>query len=309
MTSNESVANQTNLVIATVIFPGESSEASTLLLMESIRSFAGSLSDVDIWCFMPESGNDLSQKIQTRINELDINLVPFVIDSEIASFPFTRHAQAAALAESKALGKASMVAWIAPNTLVLQEPSRFILKDGISLRYRPVHHKLLGLKFDEPLDTFWSAIYEFCKVPEERVFAMMPQVENLIIRPYFNAGCLIVRPEKFLFQSWREMFLKVYQEPVFKKLYQEDGNYAIFVHQAILSGVILSRMTSDEIEELPAEYNYPLHLYLEDMTDNRPDSLEECVTVRHEGFFRDPGWASKIPAKRELKDWIARQLL
>ncbi len=297
--------NQRKLVIATIVFPGDSSEASTRLLVESIRAFAGSLSDVDIWCFMPESGKDLSPKTRSKVDELDVRLIPFEIKSEISSFPFTRHAQAAALAESKLLGKSKLVAWIAPNTLVLQDPRMFLLKDDISLGYRPVHHKLLGLNCDEPLDAFWSAVYDFCNVPDDRVFAMKPQIENLAMRPYFNAGCIIVKPEMSLLQSWRDTFLQVYQEPVFKKLYQKDSRYVIFMHQAILSGVILSRMKNDEIEELPANYNYPLHLYFEDVTEHRPDSLEECVTIRHEGFYQNPEWISKMPANRELKEWIA----
>ncbi|MHA2004172.1 MAG: hypothetical protein ACW960_08705 [Candidatus Thorarchaeota archaeon] len=308
MTYGGSSKNQSKLIIATIVFPGDTSEVSTLLLLESIRAFAGALSNVDIWCFIPESEKDLSPKTQTRINELDVTLIPLEIDSEIGSFPFTRHAQAASLAESKSIGKADLVAWVAPNTLVLREPSKFILKDGISLGYRPVHHKLLGLKYNEPLDPFWSAIYKLCNVPADRVFAMKPQVENLAIRPYFNAGCLVVKPERTILQSWHDMFLKAYQEAVFKNLYQEDSRYAIFVHQAILSGVILSRLTKNEMEELPADYNYPLNLYFEDDTGNRPDSLEECVTIRHEGFYQDPKWTNTIPAGTGLKEWIADRL-
>nr|KXH70615.1 MAG: hypothetical protein AM324_09765 [Candidatus Thorarchaeota archaeon SMTZ1-83] len=279
-----------------------------MLLLESIRAFGGTLSHVDVWCFMPESKRELSVKTQKRIAELEADLVPFEIDPEIAAFPFTRHAQAAALAESRSIGRADFVAWLAPNTLVLQEPRKFLLKGGISLGYRPVHHKLLGLKYEEPLDTFWSAIYEFCDVPNERIFVMKTQVEDIDIRPYFNAGCLVARPEKSLFKSWRDTFLKLYQEPVFKKLYQEDERYTIFMHQGILSGVILSRMSRDEMDELPANYNYPLNLYFEDVTNNRPEYIEECVTIRHEGFYQDQEWISKMPARTELKQWIANRL-
>jgi hypothetical protein len=274
--------------------------------MESIRVFAGSLSDVDIWCYIPESGKEISSAKQTRIEELDVELVPFEMDPVIASFPFTSHAHAASLAELKAKGKFELIAWLAPNTLVLQEPSKFILASGISLGYRPVHHKLLGLRYDEPLDIFWSAVYKFCNVPKQRTFAMKTQVEDLAIRPYFNAGCLIARPEKSLFKAWRDTFLSVYQEPVLKKLYQEDSRYAVFVHQAILSGIILLKLKQDEIEELPPNYNYPLNLYYEDITENRPNSLEECVTIRHEGFYQNPEWRRKIPARKDLKEWIAR---
>jgi hypothetical protein len=300
--------SKSSLVIATIVFPDDSSEINTLLLLESIREFAGSLSDVDIWCYTPETGKEISPRRQTRIVELGVELIPFDIDSEIGSFPFTRHAHAASLAESRSKGKFEFVAWLAPNTLVLQEPRKFILASGISLGYRPVHHKLLGLNYDEPLDTFWSAIYQFCNVPAECIFVMKTQVEDLAIRPYFNAGSLVVRPKKSLLQSWCDKFLQVYHEPLFKKLYQEDSRYAIFMHQAILSGVILERMTIDEIEEIPANYNYPLNLYFEDVTEYRPDSLEECVTIRHEGFYQDSDWKSKVPASAELKEWIANRL-
>ncbi|MFW9888475.1 MAG: hypothetical protein ACFFER_09845 [Candidatus Thorarchaeota archaeon] len=293
------------LVIATIVFPDNSSETNALLLLESIRAFADSLSNAEVWCYTPESENEISSGTQARIAELGVELIPFEMDSEISSFPFTRHANAASLAESRSKGKFELVAWLAPNTLVLQEPSKFILESGIGLGYRPVHHKLLGLNYDEPLDTFWSAIYEFCNVPTQGVFAMKTQVEDLAIRPYFNAGCLVVRPEKLLLQSWRDKFFDIYQEPVFKQLYERDTRYAIFVHQAILSGVILSMMDRGEMLELPRKYNYPLNLYYDDDTMNRPEFLEECVTIRHEGFYQDPEWKRKIPARNELKEWIA----
>ena len=243
------------------------------------------------------------------MKELGVEIIPFEIDSEISSFPFTSYAHAASLAELRSKGKFELVAWLAPNTLVLQEPTKFILESGISLGYRPVHHKLLGLNYDEPLDTFWSAVYEVCNVPTQRIFIMKTQIEDLAIRPYFNAGCLVVRPEKFLFKAWRDTFLSVYQEPVFKRLYREDRRYAIFVHQAILSGIILSRLEQDETEELPVEYNYPMNLYHEDITENRPEFIEECVTVRHEGFYQDPEWKRNMPARNELKEWIANIIL
>ncbi|MFW9911639.1 MAG: hypothetical protein ACFFEU_04155 [Candidatus Thorarchaeota archaeon] len=301
--------SKNRLVIATIVYPDNSSEMNALLLLESIRSFAGSLSNVEVWCYAPEDGNEISSRTQGRIDELGVELISFKMDSEISSFPFTRHAHAATLAESRSKGKFELVAWLSPNTLVLQEPTKFILESGISLGYRPVHHKLLGLNYDEPLDTFWSAVYKFCNVPRARVFVMKTQVEDLAIRPYFNAGILVARPEEALFKAWRDTFLRVYQEPVFKRLYHEDRRYAIFVHQAILSGIILSRFEQDEIEELPAKYNYPLNLYHEDITENQPEFIEECVTIRHEGFYQDPEWKRNMPARNELKEWIANIIM
>jgi len=192
---------------------------------------------------------------------------------------------------------------------VLREPGDFLLQEGKCLGYRPVHHTLIGSLYDKPLNTFWRSIYHFCQVPDDRVFPMTTHVDNETLRPYFNAGCLITRPEKHLLRNWRDAFITIYEEPPFPELFLQDKRYEIFLHQAVLSGVILSTLVTDEIIELPITYNYPLHLFEEDITDNRPSSLDELVTIRHEGFYEDPEWFKKMPAKEPLKKWIAERLL
>jgi hypothetical protein len=167
----------------------------------------------------------------------------------------------------------------------------------------------MGSRYDEPLDAFWTLIYRYCNVPETRVFPMMTHVDGTRIRPYFNAGLLVTRPERHLLQGWHDVFFRVYQEPSFQKSYQKDERYAVFIHQAVLSGVILSTLETGEIQELPPTYNYPLHLHAQDVTDHRPSCLEELVTFRHEGFYADPEWINKMPAGEPLKQWIAKRLI
>ena len=64
----------------------------------------------------------------------------------------------------------------------------------------------------------------------------------------------------------------------------------------------------EELLEFPSTYNYPLHLFTEDVTGNRPSTLEELVTILHEGFYRDSDWFDKMPAKAALKTWITEKL-
>jgi len=216
---------------------------------------------------------------------------------------------AAAQAESMASGQASFIAWLNPNTIVLQEPRDFLLHDTKTLGFKPVHHILLGSRYNEPLDSFWTLIYSYCKVPENRVVPMMTQVEGEKIRPYINSGLLVIRPERGLLSAWRDAFLEAYQEPEFREFYQQDERYVIFIHQAMLSGVILSMLPTEEMQELPQTYNYPLHLHAEDITGTRPSGLEELVTVRHEGFYKDSNWSKKMLAGELIKQWIADRLL
>lgn len=298
----------TKLIFTSTVFPNKSSETQALLLAESIRAFARSLAQAPIWFLTPDIEKQLSSTFKEKALALSVSFIPFKIDGEILRFPLAGDVIAAASAESKAHNQADLLAWLGSNTIVLEEPKDFLLPDDKTLGFRPVHHTLIGSRYDEPLDPFWTLIYNCCNVPKTRVFPMTTHVDGTRIRPYFNAGLLVTRPERHLLQAWRDTFLRVYQTPSFQKFYQKDKLYSIFVHQAVLSGVILSTLKADEIQELPPTYNYPLHLHEQDITDHRPSSLEELVTFRHEGFYEDPEWINKIPAKDPLKQWIDARL-
>jgi hypothetical protein len=296
------------LIFTSVVFPSKSSETNALLLVESIRTFAGSFSQLPIWCLTPECAKQLSANVKNRLLALNVRLIRFKIDHETLRFPFAGEVIATALAESMSCGKTDFLAWLGTNTVVIQEPEDFLLQDGKNLGFRPVHHTLVGSRYEEPVDPFWTLIYRYCNVPKDRIFPMMTHVDKTRIRPYFNAGLLVTRPEKHLLRTWRDTFFKIYQEPSFQELYHQDKRYKIFVHQAVLSGVILSTFATDEIQELPPRYNYPLHLHAEDITNHRPTCLEELVTFRHERFYEDPEWMNKMPAREPLKKWIAERL-
>lgn len=306
--SDSVMDKQENLLFASVVLPTESSQMNAVLLAASIREFGGSLAHVPIYFFVPEYGEQLTLATRDKLDSLNVRLVPVTLNEQVLRFPLAHYPLMAAAAESLAQDTADFLVWLGTNTIVLQEPVAFMLPNGKNLGYRPVHHTNVGSPYGMLLDSFWKLVYEYCNVPEDRIFPMKTHVDGATIRPYFNAGCLITRPEKGLFTKWRNTFFAIYQENSLQKLYQKDERYAIFVHQAILSGIILSMYTPEELYELPCGYNYPLHLHAEDITDSRPSKIEQCITIRHEGFYRDPSWAEKIPAHEPLKQWLAKHL-
>jgi hypothetical protein len=137
---------------------------------------------------------------------------------------------------------------------------------------------------------------------------MKTHIDGQELRPYFNAGMIVTKPDNRLFETWHDTFFSVYQEPELQELYRKDERYLIFIHQALLSGIIMKTFAQNEIVELPGTYNYPIHLHREDITEGRPVLIDELVTVRHEGFYKDPDWMKKIPASDSLKQWVIEQL-
>lgn len=80
------------------------------------------------------------------------------------------------------------------------------------------------------------------------------------------------------------------------------------MHQAVLAGTILNLFSPGELVELPDGYNYPLHLWQEDKTTRCPKSLNEAITIRHEGFYLDNGWENQIPLSAEHIHWLVNKL-
>ncbi|HUS86795.1 MAG TPA: DJ-1/PfpI family protein [Bacteroidales bacterium] len=295
-----------NVIFASIVIPGQK-EVESLIWARSIRKFGGRFKSNPIWVFIPNNVEDLSAANRRRLIGLGVELFPFNIDERAARFPLAAKPFAAAEAEKLTSGKCTFLAWIDPDNMVINEPEEFVLPKGKNLGYRPVHHINVGSVYDEPLNEFWSEIYKDCNVAPESIFRMKPNVEDIDMRPYFNAGHLVVRPERGILKSWRDNFSKLYMQPAYLKLYKKNSGYSVFVHQAILAGTILSQMKKDEICELSVKYNYPLNLYSEIPDEKRIRKLNDLVTARYDLFAGYQHWNALIEIDQTLKSWIDEQ--
>lgn len=283
-------------------------ETESLLLAESIRHFDDALANRPIWFLQPQPDQPLSGAVEQRLRELDVRLVPFPYPKDAPDFFFHKTLTGLAYGEALAASETDCIVWMDSNTVVVNEPKELYLPDGVVMGYRPVQHLLVGSQFDKPLDPFWSEIYKACSVPPESVFPMRLTVQDLDVRPYFNAGFLVLRPQSGLVQKWYSAFIDLYQAPEFLPFYEQDGRYEVFMHQAVLAGVVLSSFGRSQLRELPRGYNYPLDLFNIDHTAFRPKGMDEVVTFRHEGAFDRPGWQEKFPGSQELIQWLESKL-
>ena len=176
------------------------------------------------------------------------------------------------------------------DSIVIQEPSELIINPEVKLAYRPVDHTLIGSTFSEPISPFWESIYSDCGVNESKIFPMTASVDENVIRPYFNAGMLDLRPEIGLLRSWRRNFLRLFKASQYEELFQVKTLYKIFFHQAVLAGTVLSSIDHAELQELPYLINYPLHMHRDYPKDKKPECLNDLITCRYDIFFNDPEW-------------------
>lgn len=78
------------------------------------------------------------------------------------------------------------------------------------------------------------------------------------IRPYFNAGHLVVRPESGVLRKWAACFPVLYEDKVFADWCRKDVRKRIFLHQVALVGAVLTTLKRDEVVEFSSAVNYPL---------------------------------------------------
>ncbi len=290
-------------------FSSSVTDTETMLLVESIREFGESLSDRPIWLFTIKNREEIPEDILVKLGKLNVKIFTLELEPEIAKFPFIGHVYAAKKAEEMAINKSKFLVYLGTNIIVIQEPKLFLLEEGRNLGYRPVHHKLIGSKYDQPLDKFWRLIYEKTAVNEDMLFPMQTHVDGNILRPYINSGYLVVRPERGFLREWWRYYQLLYNDPEFEEFYNKDDLYLTFIHQAILSGVFLSYLKREEIKELPFEYNYPINLYHETSEDFKPKNLNQLVTIRYYlDKIKSLDDFKQIPFEEPLRSWLSKRI-
>ncbi len=277
----------------------------SILLASSIRTFGGNLNNCPIILAYSNDLQIIPKHYQQTLQKLEVTIEPFSISKEFQGEFFADFIKGVAIIEKHNANKTENLVCLGPDTLILKEPSHFVLRAQDAIGYRPVHHTNIGSLYQEPLDEYWQLVYDLCKVSAEQVFPMETHADLNILRPYFNAGSLVVHPEAGLFQKWWDKYHEWHLNQKYLDLCKKKPVNHIFFHQAILTGLILNQYPKSKLRELPKTYNYPLHLHLKNPRKDKPTNFDELITIRYEN--REILDKSDLPL--HIKSWISEMLI
>jgi hypothetical protein len=281
-------------------------EIEAVILAQSIRDFGGTMSQNRVWAMVPLSVQDVSAGTRRQLENMGVSVMAFQIDEQPLRFPLAAKVYAAAEAESLAGSEASVLAWLDSDNIVIREPKAFVLPPGKVLGYRPVMLKNISSMYDRPVDGFWKLVYDGCGTTPDRIFPMTATVDRAKIRAHFNAGLLLVRPERGLLRAWRANFEKLYRQEAFRPYYDQNPLYAAFFHQAALAGTVLSLLIKSDLVEIPEEYNYPLMLR-ERIDFGKRSGLEgHLVTLRYDEYRPNPEWLDSVDLGKRYVPWLEK---
>lgn len=283
----------------------ESELEQALVLARSLRSFGGDMKDAPFWLYLPTESPELRGKIGDRSSPLNIEVRTSATPKAAMDYYYSGKTIAAGNAEVAAAGNFKVLAWLDADNIIVREPKDFILKDGVCFGWRPVMLKLIGSDYNEPPDEFWSRLYDKLSVKPEAIFPVTTPVDSAQIRAYFNAGILVVRPERGILRKWPAFYEKLYSDPFYQNECRKDVKKRIFLHQTALAGAALNMLSRDEMACFDDRYNYPVFFFEKYPADKQLKSLDDAITIRHDGvMYRDKGWKEKMKDSSKIADWI-----
>jgi hypothetical protein len=292
------------LIFATWI---ESSEGwpEAFRLTESIRAFGGQWAQAPVWVYLPEETVGEEKALDEKLNSLNIS-VKFSRTPEAARWLYySGKVFAAAAAETEAEKAGDLLVWMDYDTIVLDEPTDFVLAPDIDLAFSPVMHNRSGSLYEKPPDDFWSRIYDRLGVTYELLPPMITPADQQKIRAYIHVGLIIVRPEKEILRRWVDDFEALYTDPALADMCRADRTRCVFLHQTAMTGAF-KRLRPDGMRELSNRYNYPIFFEKQYGGVTVFDSIEKVVTVRCVVNMKamGPDWHRQLTGPPDKIDWL-----
>ncbi len=306
MDTNEAIKKEAQKIIFAGFAEGTEQMSHMLVFVESVRKFAGRFRNAPVWIYVPVGSAEKYKKILEGFSEFQADIYESAAPEESLEYYFARKVFAAAEAEKKAEAQTEILAWLDEDTIILKEPEHFLLPEEKNLGYRPVMHQNIGSLYSDPPDEFWNRVYKNLSIPESSLFPMITPADQRTLRPYFNAGLMVVRPDREILRRWPENFKKLYEDPVFAEMCQKDVYRRIFLHQAALVGAILNTIKREEMFEFSPDYNYPLFFHEKFEATRKFGDISEAITTRYDIYFRDPspGWSERLKGPAEIISWL-----
>jgi hypothetical protein len=279
------------------------------VMVESLQTFGARFKDAPVWIYVSREFQAAESESLARFAGLAAEVRTSEAPESATWFYLARKVFAAAQAESEARGRAGVLARLDPDTIFIREPEEFILPEEKDLGYRPVFHRNICPLYKEPMDAYWSRAYEVMGIRESAVFPMVTPADDDTIRPYFQAGCVVARPEKGIMKKWGEMLIRLAGDPVIRKISEQESRKRLFTFQVALTGAILNVVERDKMLEFSDRINYPI--FFEEMFGAKKDfhDISGAVTVRYEHFFQNPppDWETKLKGPADRIDWIKKR--
>ena len=293
-------------------------ERQALLLFESIRSYAGCFRDCAIYALSPRAGYGISKNARRRLEELGVNYIDAVLNTECLEYGPANRVAAGAYIEEK--HQHELLVILDSDTLFLREPNAILLRRDVDVAVRPEAFKGMGTDGPtDPFDGYWRDLCRCCGVDYEQIPWTESFADRQRIKAYYNAGLVVVRGKlgilqrcaDFFFASVRQQLVPYPQDRRIRSGagWVDPGTGRMWgSEQATLSLAIWS--STRQVQELEPTYNYSLIVHNYVKPELRDRIFPHLVHVHYhwmlqEDASKNPLFDESGPLSSEQRTWLS----
>lgn len=272
--------------------------------ISSVRQWGGEYSRSDIYVVADNESNFLPGLLQGS----GVFIVPLEMDSAFKGYPLAIKAFAAAQVEKTVKKRSTTLAWFDPSTLLFSSPADLDLRKQYSVSIRPVTlQNRIGMSPETVPDDYWSKIYDVLGLDYNKVPVVKTIVGQVPVRAYYNCEIFSVDPQQGICELWKNTLTVLLNDMEYQENVCNTPMRQLFLHQAVLSGVIVSKVREDKIKPLALRSCYPFNQHERFDVSQRVNSLNEINAIILDYVWeKGPGWTKKIPVDSPLREWLGK---
>ncbi|MBU1011561.1 MAG: MBL fold metallo-hydrolase [Bacteroidetes bacterium] len=277
-------------------------ERSVKAMIKSIRDNAGEYKNCKIYVLL----TDFDRINDNSLKGSNVELLKLDIEKSILDYPLAIKAFAASQVEQLVRKEVRSLIWLDPGVIVLSSLESFDLNGEFDVAVRPVSLvNNIGLAPDVEPNDYWTPIYKANKLNYKTIQTIETAVDGVKIQPYYNCEVYSVNPKLGLCKDWAAQLSTLLKDENYQKNTCTTFQRRLFLHQAVLSGVVASRIKSNKIKPIPITSSYPFNQHDQLPDSKKVSSLNELsVVIFDYAWSRIPTWMNKISINEPLKSWL-----
>jgi hypothetical protein len=276
-------------------------------MIKSVREFGCSYRNSKIFIVLADQINQPCNSLKGD----NIELLPLQMDTAFADYPLAVKAFAAAQVEKRVGEYVRTLIWLDPGVLVLNSVETLDLQDNYDVALRPVTLRNdIGIPPGTEPDGYWKPIYKTNRLNHKRLHSIRTIVGEEEIQPYYNCEVYSVNPRLGICREWAIQLSGLLRNDIYQKTYCTTFLRQLFLHQAVLSVVVTSKVQKNRLKLIPLTSSYPFNQHGKLPSDRKITYLNELkIIIFDYAWAKIPLWENMIPSHEPLKSWLRETYL
>ena len=277
-------------------------ERAVQALVKSVRELSGAYRASKIFVLT----TDEKELGCAALKQDGIEVLSLQMEREFMDYPLALKAFAAAQVEKKVKDSIDTLIWLDPGVIVLNSLAALDLGEDFDAAVRPVTlANTIAIAPQTAANDYWEPIYRETGLD----FKSLPSFETIVdpipIQPYFNCEVFSFKPRLGIAAEWARLLTRFLKDEEYQKNACTSFLRKLFLHQAVLSAVIVSKAKPDRIKALPLASGYPFGQHERLAAAKKTASLNDLsLAIFDNAWDRTPSWMEKVAIKEPLKGWL-----